>query len=176
MSDMGEGIPGASLEDEYRRMEEEELDEESALLLYIMPRSERSDYRKLSSADAKRAFLYEFWERRNPTPENLVDEYRREYLRRVKNANQQFSAGIRKGWQTDRGRVLIIYGEPDNIDRSYYQIDQKSYEIWTYDTIQSGVYFVFIDETGFNDYMLVHSTARNELRDTQWQSRLDPGR
>jgi hypothetical protein len=78
----------------------------------------------------------------------------------------------KEGWQTDRGRVYILYAEPDEIERFPNSGDSKPYEIWHYNQIESGVIFVFIDRNGFGDYQLVHSTKRGELQDESWQKYL----
>ena len=54
------------------------------------------------------------------------------------------------GWKTDRGRVLILYGEPNEIERFPNQMDKKPYEIWHYDDVEGGVIFVFADLSGFS--------------------------
>jgi hypothetical protein len=78
----------------------------------------------------------------------------------------------RDGWQTDRGRVYLLYAEPDDVQRFPSSDNGKPYEIWNYNQIESGVVFVFIDRNGFGDYQLVHSTKRGELQDESWQKYL----
>ena len=172
-SDSEISSPAASLNEAYDRMNEEQLDDEFARMLYLVSKSEIRQYRRLTSSERKRTFLYNLWERLNPGQEQL-SEFRAEHLRRVDYADQHFGSGAREGWMTDRGRVIIIYGQPDQIDRFPYEGHQKPYEVWIYHSLQGGVQFIFIDDTGFDDYVLAHSTARNELRDSNWQSRLSP--
>ncbi|MHA1988555.1 MAG: hypothetical protein ACW98D_18135, partial [Promethearchaeota archaeon] len=68
--------------------------------------------------------------------------------------------------------VHIMYGEPTEIERYPNQIESRPYEIWSYDSLEGGVVFIFADLTGFSDYQLVHSTKRGELRDDNWQRRI----
>jgi len=68
--------------------------------------------------------------------------------------------------------VFIVYGPPDEYDRHPSEVDSKPYEVWYYHGIQGGVEFVFVDRTGFQEYILVHSTHRNELRDDAWRSQI----
>ena len=68
---------------------------------------------------------------------------------------------------------MIQYGRPDNIERAPSTLDQKPWEGWTYYDIEGGVEFIFIDRTGYGSYELVHSTARDEIRDETWQRFLD---
>ncbi|MEK6754765.1 MAG: GWxTD domain-containing protein, partial [Bacteroidota bacterium] len=91
------------------------------------------------------------------------------YLQRLNAANQRFRTMAREGWKTDRGRVLLLFADPDEIERFPSSDNSKPYEIWNYYGIENGVQFVFIDRSGFGDYILVHSTKRGELRDDAWQ-------
>ncbi len=78
----------------------------------------------------------------------------------------------KEGWKTDRGRVYIMYGEPNEIERYPNQTQTRPYEIWSYYDLEGGVRFVFGDITGFADYQLLHSTKRGELRDQYWERRI----
>lgn len=78
----------------------------------------------------------------------------------------------REGYQTDRGRVYLIYGEPDQRDFFSSERSTKPYEVWFYNSIENGVYFYFGDVTGFGNFELLHSTKRGEVRDDTWQRRL----
>lgn len=145
----------------YMAMGETELDQEFRWLRYEANDTERSNYEQLSGADAKRKFLSDFWRNRAPGR-------RDEYLARVLAANRTMRAGAKEGYRTDRGRVLIVYGNPDDVDRHPNEIDSRPYEIWSYNNIQGGVIFVFVQRTSGGEYELVHSTHRNELHDENW--------
>ena len=157
---------------EYDFMDEEELDKELAVIGYIASNTKKSQYNRLSSPDAKRRFLNEFWKRYDPDSQTGVNELKQEYMRRFRYTNSHFSSGQKEGWKSDRGRVLILYGHPDEYERYPSGVDTKPYEIWYYYNLQGGVYFVFVDRTGFSDYILVHSTYRGELRDVNWISQI----
>jgi hypothetical protein len=75
----------------------------------------------------------------------------------------------KKGYRTDRGRVYIVYGAPDDVERHPNESESRSYEIWTYNNVQGGVIFVFLQRDVSGDYELVHSTHRSELHDENWQ-------
>jgi len=110
---------------------------------------------KISRGDReerKQKFL-NFWKSKDPTPGTDKNELMIEYYRRVYFANRNFSEG-REGWKTDRGRIYIIYGPPDNVDRHPFELNTKPYVVWHYYTINKTFYFV--DETGFGDYRLVN--------------------
>ena len=91
-----------------------------------------------------------FWERRAPFSKAL--ELQEEYYRRVRYANVQFTNVIHRGWRTDRGRIYILYGSPDEVQRYPFEVDRKPYEIWRYYKINQE--FVFVDEDGFGEYRL----------------------
>ncbi len=145
----------------FMSMEEPELDREFRWLKYEATDVEKSQYAALSGVDAKRKFLSDFWRRRSP-------ELREEYLKRVAYANSNYATMGREGYRTDRGRVYIMYGPPDDIERHPNESDMRPYEIWSYHNIQGGVIFVFVQRSSTSEYELVHSTHRNELHDENW--------
>lgn len=157
-------------------MGEDQLDKEFREAGYIATSEEKSRYETLDGVDAKRRFLYEFWKKRQSQDESGTSDTRREYLERVAYANDHFRAGGREGWRTDRGRVYIIYGTPDQVDRHPNETDSKPYEVWTYSSLEGGVSFDFVDRAGFGDYSLVNSTERTEIHDDNWQQYLNAGR
>lgn len=142
-------------------MSEEELDREFHWARWESSDAEKSQYTALQGAAAKRTFLSEFWGKR---PLGL----RELYLQRVSVANRQFKMMATDGYKTDRGRVYIVYGPPDDIERHPSEAGTRPYEIWSYHGIQGGVMFVFVRKQETGDYELVHSTHRNELHDENW--------
>ncbi len=165
---------GYDLASEYAGMSEAELDKEFAMARYVATSEEVNKYKQLKGEDAKRKFLAEFWKKRDSDKSTPINEFKIEYFRRVEYANQQFTIGSKEGWRTDRGRVYIMYGPPDEIERHPSEVDSKPYEIWYYHNIEGGVEFVFVDKAGFSDYILVHSTKRNEIRDDNWRVHIAP--
>jgi GWxTD domain-containing protein len=153
-------------------MSEEELDDLFAKSKYIATDAEKDKYKLLSTVEAKREFIYNFWKNREENPSFEKKVSYQTYIKRIEECNSRFSAIGKKGWQTDRGRVYMIYGEPSEIERYPNETNTKPYEIWHYNDIEGGVIFIFGDITGFNDYLLLHSTKRGELRDDYWQRRI----
>ena len=172
MDSLTTGTEGSVLASEYATMTEAELDLEFAELKYIMSRAEQAQYNNVKGIDAKRKVLYDFWNRRGSdlSDPNIIQKA--EYFKRVDYANEHFRAGFKDGWKTDRGRVFIVYGPPDEVERHTNETDTKPYEIWTYHAIQGGVEFVFGDRSGFSDYDLLHSTDRNEIQNQNWMNEL----
>lgn len=110
----------------------------------------------LDSIDARRAALDSFWLAWDPTPGTTLNEVKREFYRRVKLANREFSYMRLPGWRTDRGKVFIKHGPPDQIDDYPMQLDGYPYQEWHYHS--SGVYrrFTFVDENSDGEYRLVY--------------------
>lgn len=157
---------------EFSVMSEEECDDLFEKSRYISTSGEIRQYESLEQLDSKREFLFHFWTTRSRTMQIERGQLRRDYMRRVDQSNERFGNIQRAGWKTDRGRVLITYGEPTEIERYPNQLDSKPYEIWHYNHLEGGVVFIFADLTGFSDYMLLHSTLRGELRDENWQRKV----
>jgi len=153
-------------------MSEEEIDDLFDKSKYIATAPETDRYKALSTEDAKREFIYTFWKARDENPADDRNENYLNYVKRVNESDARFSALGKKGWKTDRGRVLIVYGEPTEIQRYPNTTDARPYEIWRYESLEGGVEFIFGDLTGFSDYQLLHSTKRGELRDDYWQRRI----
>ena len=88
------------------------LDED---VVYIITDEERAAFKQLSNDEERDNFIEAFWQRRDPTPDTEENEYKEEHYQRIAYANEHFAAGV-PGWKTDRGRIYIVYGKPDEID------------------------------------------------------------
>jgi GWxTD domain-containing protein len=129
-------------------------------------------YRNLELT-GKARFLEDFWRSRDPDPSTALNEFQREHLRRWNFTNQQFSRFRNDdGWKTDRGRVYIIWGPPDDIERHPADISNVAWERWHYYSLEGGIEFIFADLSGFENYVQVHSTAKGEYRDPNWLERM----
>ncbi len=141
--------------------------EEARLIASLTPRVED---------EMKKKFLYNFWLQRN-----LADPYEawKKYLTLVKEANDSFTTPSRQGYRTDRGRVFLKYGRPYDRVPSVNEPGAYPYEIWYYTTIpnkQTNVGFAFYEPSfATNDYILLHSNARGELRDPRWKLKIYEG-
>src|ERR1051325_7634179 len=82
---------------------------------YIITDEEKAAFRQLSNDEERDQFIEAFWQRRDPTPDTEENEFKEEHYRRMAYANDHFAAGI-PGWKTDRGRMYIMYGAPDEIE------------------------------------------------------------
>jgi GWxTD domain-containing protein len=148
------------------------------VIKYISTSDEKAMYKDLD-LPGKKAFLAQFWDRRNPRPGSPVNEFKNEVFRRFAYANQYYSTTLLErtdGWKTDRGRIYITYGNPDNITRHPSSMGQKPYETWHYDRLpgqSGGDYCLFVDLDGYGNYRLVHSTLRGEISNPDWEAKLE---
>jgi GWxTD domain-containing protein len=157
---------------EFGVLSNEECDDMFNKSKIIASSDELDQYEVLDSLDSKREFLFDFWRKRDDVPQTSINEFKVNYFSRIHIASERYRTVTNPGYETDRGRVYARFGEPDEIDRHPNETDSKPYEIWYYHQIEGGVYFVFGDYTGFNNYELLHSTLRGEINDPQWMRRL----
>ncbi len=160
------------INNQFYALSEEELDDIFSKSKYIASGAEIEQYESLSTTDAKREFLHQFWNKRDQNPSTPRNEYFEDYMKRIDYSNQKFSNIKMPGWKTDRGRVYIQYGPPSEIDRYPNVGNTKPYEIWQYNDIEGGVQFIFGDLIGLSNYQLLHSTKRGEISDPNWERRI----
>ncbi len=110
---------------------------------------------RMAAPNERKKVWDRFWKERDPTPSSERNEFKEEFFRRLRYANERFTAG-RPGWRTDRGRIYIHYGPPDMVDRYPFNVDGPPREIWYYD--QLGLRLLFVDRTGYGDYVLSNGT------------------
>ena len=119
---------------------------------YILTNSERKNAKGKKGKDLENIFL-QYWEKRDPTPETSLNELMEEYYIRVNYVNEYFNMSWKQGWETDFGMIYILFGPPDEIQRSNVNSSNTStYQIWYYNRINKQ--FVFKDQNGFGDYRL----------------------
>jgi GWxTD domain-containing protein len=135
-------------------------------VVYIATEEERTAFQKLASEEERKMFIEQFWRRRDPTPGTPKNEFQEEHYRRIAYANQRFRTGSgTAGWRTDRGRMYIVYGPPDEIESHPSGGDpiRYPYEMWKYRHVEgvgNNLYFTFIDRTRTGDYRLAPGAAR----------------
>ena len=101
-----------SLKRELSKEHRKWLDED---VRWIITDDERKAFMQLLNDEERDKFIEAFWDRRNPNPDSEDNEFKDEHYRRIEYANEHFAAGV-PGWRTDRGRIYIIYGPPDETD------------------------------------------------------------
>ena len=92
-----------------------------------------------------------FWAERDPTPGTAENEFKQSFFERVRYANENFGV-MEAGWRSDRGRIYIKYGQPEEIESRPSRLDGLAVEVWTY--LDLGLRFVFVDYDGFGRYEL----------------------
>ncbi len=128
----------------------------------------------LQSKDAlqMKRYILEFWKSRNVLdPETEWKKYK--VL--VDYVNKLYSTQVKRGYDSDRGRVYLKYGAPNNVIESKHEPSAYPYEIWHYYVVgnQRDRRFVFYNPTLVgNDYILLHSDVRGEVYDKNWERRL----
>ena len=160
------------LSSEFTHLSENECDQEFTSLKYFLDDNEKKTYESLQIVEAKRKFLYNYWHKSDSDLTIPPSERRLKHLERVEYVNKKFGAFSQNGIDTDRGRVYIKYGPPDDIENHHNDPGAKPFEIWEYNSLEGGVIFVFGDISGYNNYELIHSTKRGEIYDQRWQQRV----
>jgi len=84
-------------------------------VVYIITDEEKTAFKRLATDEEREQFIEQFWLRRDPTPDTEENEFKEEHYRRIAYSNDHYASGI-PGWKTDRGRIYIIYGPPDEIE------------------------------------------------------------
>ena len=113
-------------------------------------------------------YFLAFWKNRDAENPGKAWE---KYFLEVRKVQLTFATSIRKGYTTDRGRVYLQYGPPDNRTQSLREPSAYPYEIWQYYKInnQSNRRFVFYNpDLVTNDFALIHSDALGEIINDQW--------
>ncbi len=160
------------LPSEFIYLSEEECDFEFSALRYFLNSDEKKTYNNLRKVEAKRKFLYNYWNNSDFDLTLTASQKRIKFSERVEYVNKKFGTFNKDGISTDRGRVFLKFGAPDDIENHHNDPGAKPYEIWEYNSIDGGVIFIFGDVFGYNNYELIHSTKRGEVYDLQWQRRI----
>jgi GWxTD domain-containing protein len=118
---------------------------------YIITVQERAAFEALTTDDERKQFIVQFWERRNPLPGNPENPFQIEHYRRIAYTNDHFSsASGLPGWKTDRGRIYITFGPPDELDsHPNGSATMPAYEEWLYRYlagIGNDVKIMFVDQ------------------------------
>jgi GWxTD domain-containing protein len=127
------------------------FDQTLAVLEIIATSEELKELKTAAPEDRAKAWT-DFWKKRDPTPGTETNEAMEEYLRRMHYAIANFS-NLEPGWKTDRGRVYIRYGQPDQVESTMDAYLQGEYLIWRY--FDRNIVVIFYDRFGVGDYRLI---------------------
>jgi GWxTD domain-containing protein len=126
--------------------------------------------------DGKRSFLRRFWAKRDPSPGTPQNEVEATYYARIAQVDHEFREGGSAripGWRTDRGRIYIKYGAPDEVLSRPQAGGSNPYVVWKY-TRGRPLKYVFMDQTQFGNYALIYTDDRREPSRPNWQALLGP--
>ena len=158
------------LESPYRKWLNEDVS-------YIITDEERAAFKRLQTDEEREQFIENFWLRRDPTPDTVENEFKEEHYRRIAYANEHYASGI-PGWKTDRGRVYIVYGPPDEIEDhssgGFYERPPEEgggetstypFQQWRYryiDGIGNNVVMEFVDPTMSGEFHLTMDPSEKD--------------
>ncbi len=118
------------------------------LATYILTDKERDVFFELQNDRDRDIFVDMFWKVRDPAPATPTNEYKEEILKRFAEANRRFRFGSAgEGWRSDRGRVYIILGPANSVERIEGDSELRPVELWSYtgDTAKGmPAYFVLV--------------------------------
>lgn len=120
-------------------------------------------------------FMLSFWEKRNELNPELAWK---DYYMHLAEVEKKYQSAIKKGFETDRGRVYLQYGPPNSVVSEANESNAFPYEIWHYYKIadQTDKKFIFYNKSLLgNDYTLLHSNMKGELSNPYWESELYSG-
>jgi GWxTD domain-containing protein len=161
--------------------QEEEVDYHTKWLKedvrYIISNEERAIFRELTTPDEKEQFIEQFWFRRDPDPRTANNEFKEEHYRRIAYANERFPSGD-AGWETDRGRIYIMFGPPAEIEAQpaggkYFRKAGEGggstsvypFERWRYQYIEGvgeDVEIEFVDQSMTGEYRMAMNPGEKD--------------
>jgi GWxTD domain-containing protein len=146
-------------------------------VIYIITPDERNAFLQLETNEEREQFIEQFWLRRSGNPDLPDNDFKEEHYRRIAYANEHFASGI-PGWKTDRGRIYIIWGKPDEIEShptggTYDRPMEEGggstttypWETWRYrylEGIQENVILEFVDPSGSGEYHLTMDPSEKD--------------
>lgn len=144
---------------------------------YIITDEERKAFQRFETDEEREQFIEQFWLRRDPTPDTTENEYKEEHYRRIAYSNERYASGI-PGWKTDRGRIYITFGPPDEIEShpsgGTYQRPWEEgggttstypFEKWRYRWIEgigTDVNIEFVDTTMTGEYRMTMDPSEKD--------------
>jgi GWxTD domain-containing protein len=137
-----------------------EMSETLQKMYYIANNDSINFYMKQPLEKSQKFFLRVWFDLSKSKTSGEVQNLVREYFSRVSMAIKSFSTYKENGWQTDRGRILIKFGYPDDIQYFPFEANRRSFTVWKY--YQKQKTFIFIDD-GFSGFVLDEQSKRLEF-------------
>jgi GWxTD domain-containing protein len=146
-------------------------------VVYIISPAERQSFLQLETNEEREQFIEQFWLRRSATPDLPDNDFKEEHYRRIAYANEHYASGI-PGWKTDRGRMYIMWGPPDEIeshptggtydrpmDEGGGSTTTYPWETWRYrymEGIGENIIWEFVDPSGSGEYHLTMDPSEKD--------------
>jgi GWxTD domain-containing protein len=146
-------------------------------VVYIITPEERAVFLQLGTNEEREQFIEQFWLRRSTNPDLPDNDFKEEHYRRIAYANEHFASGI-PGWKTDRGRIYIIWGKPDEIEShptggTYDRPMEEGggstttypWETWRYrylEGVGENVILEFVDPSGSGEYHMTMDPSEKD--------------
>jgi GWxTD domain-containing protein len=144
---------------------------------YIISPEERNAFLQLDTNEEREQFIEQFWLRRSSNPDLPDNDFKEEHYRRIAYANEHFASGI-PGWKTDRGRMYIMWGPPDEIEShptggTYDRPMEEGggttstypWETWRWrylEGIGENIILEFVDPSGSGEYHLTMDPSEKD--------------
>ena len=144
---------------------------------YIITPEERNAFLQLETNEEREQFIEQFWLRRSSNPDLPDNDFKEEHYRRIAYANEHFASGI-PGWKTDRGRMYIMWGRPDEIEShptggTYDRPMEEGggstttypWETWRWrylEGIGENIILEFVDPSGSGEYHLTMDPSEKD--------------
>jgi GWxTD domain-containing protein len=146
-------------------------------VVYIISPEERNAFLQLSTNEEREQFIEQFWLRRSSNPDLPDNDFKEEHYRRIAYANEHFASGV-PGWKTDRGRMYITWGPPDEIEShptggTYDRPMEEGggstttypWETWRWRYIEGwgeNIIMEFVDPSGSGEYHLTMDPSEKD--------------
>jgi len=176
--------------DYFASLSDEELEQTFGGVGLLITDTERVTFEALPP-DAKRRYLTEFFQRQNPNPASPGNAFLEDYLDRIATIRARYDENVgteeRMPWFTDRGRIYLKYGEPQDRVVNYSPSDlgnptstlgggsyagEPPYEIWQYQT--TSFVYLFIQDDRFDHWRLIYSSDPEVQSLADWYRRCGP--
>jgi GWxTD domain-containing protein len=131
------------------------LDPESAKFYQtarlIMTKEEIKIFERLPDVESRKAFIDDFWLKRDPDPDTPDNSFKKEFEARVAFVLKRYNKEGISAVNTDRGRVYILLGPPEKVEEFSPEVGSAVRgftEWWSYYNHQLAVEFVDADGSG----------------------------
>jgi len=146
-------------------------------VIYIIAPEERNAFLQLATNEEREQFIEQFWLRRSNNPDLPDNDFKEEHYRRIAYTNEHYASGI-PGWKTDRGRMYIMWGPPDEVEShptggTYDRPMEEGggststypWETWRWrylEGIGENIILEFVDPSGSGEYHLTMDPSEKD--------------